>query len=52
MNGQNIEKSPGDLKTLAVTQTPVENHQRSDNDNNFTGTMPVCLYIKTSITRW
>ena len=25
--GQNTEKSPGDLRTLAVTQTPVENHQ-------------------------
>ena len=26
-NGQNIEKSPGDLRWLAVTQTPVKNHQ-------------------------
>ena len=26
-NGQNTEKSPGDLKRLAVTQTPVKNHQ-------------------------
>ena len=25
--GQNIEKSPGDLRRLAVTQTPVRNHQ-------------------------
>ena len=25
--GQNTEKSPGDLKRLAVTQTTVENHQ-------------------------
>ena len=25
-NGQNTEKSPGDLKRLAVTQTPVKNH--------------------------
>ena len=24
--GQNTEKSPGDLRRLAVTQTPVENH--------------------------
>ena len=24
---QNTEKSPGDLKRLAVTQTPVKNHQ-------------------------
>ena len=24
--GQNTEKSPGGLKTLAVTQTPVSNH--------------------------
>ena len=24
---QNTEKSPGDLRRLAVTQTPVENHQ-------------------------
>ena len=26
-NGQNTEKSPGGLKRLAVTQTPVKNHQ-------------------------
>ena len=26
-NGQNTEKSPGDLRWLAVTQTPVKNHQ-------------------------
>ena len=26
-NGQNPETSPGDLRTLAVTQTPVKNHQ-------------------------
>ena len=26
-NGQNTEKSPGDLRRLAVTQTPVENHR-------------------------
>ena len=25
--GQNTEKSPEDLKRLAVTQTPAENHQ-------------------------
>ena len=25
---QNTEKSPGDLRRLAVTQTPVKNHQR------------------------
>ena len=28
-DGQNTEKSPGDLRWLAVTQTPVKNHQRS-----------------------
>ena len=27
MNGQNPETSPGDLRRLAVTQTPVKNHQ-------------------------
>ena len=27
--GQNTEKSPGDLKRLVVTQTPVENHQQT-----------------------
>ena len=39
--GQNTEKSPGDLRRLAVTQTPVENHQLTlmcqtlkDNNNN------------------
>ena len=26
-NGQNIKKSPGDLRGLAVTQTPVKNHR-------------------------
>ena len=26
-NGQNTEKSPGDMWRLAVTQTPVKNHQ-------------------------
>ena len=26
-NGQNTEKSPGDLRSLAVTQTPVKDHQ-------------------------
>ena len=26
-NGQNTEKSPGDLRRLAVTQTPVKNYQ-------------------------
>ncbi len=26
-NSHNTEKSPGDLKRLAVTQTPVKNHQ-------------------------
>ena len=25
--GQNTEKSPGDLRRFAVTQTPAENHQ-------------------------
>ena len=28
-NGQNIEKSPGDLTRLAATQTPMKNHQVS-----------------------
>ena len=26
-NGQNTEKSPGDLRKVAVTQTPVKDHQ-------------------------
>ena len=26
-NGQNTEKSPGELRRLAVTQTPVKNNQ-------------------------
>ena len=26
-NGQNTEKSPGDLRRLAVTQTPLKNHR-------------------------
>ena len=28
-NGQNTEKSPGDLRRLAVTQTPLKDHQRT-----------------------
>ena len=41
--GQNTEKSPGDLKRLSVTQTPVKDHQltlywktikRENNDDN------------------
>ena len=27
-NGQNTEKSSGDLRKLAVTQSPVKDHQR------------------------
>ena len=27
--GQNTKKIPGDLRRLAVTQTPVENHQQT-----------------------
>ena len=26
-NGQNTEENPGDLRRLAVTQTPLEDHQ-------------------------
>ena len=26
-NGQNTKKGPGDLRRLAVTQTPVKNHR-------------------------
>ena len=26
-NGQNTDKSPGDLRRLAVTQTPLKNHR-------------------------
>ena len=41
-SGQNIEKSPGDLRRVAVTQTPVKNHQvtmmwktlKGNNNNN------------------
>ena len=37
--GHNTEKSPGDLRRLAVTQTPVENHLltligKNNNNNN------------------
>ena len=28
-NGQNTEKSPGDLRRLAVTQTPAKDHQQT-----------------------
>ncbi len=33
-NGQNTEKSPGDLKRLAVTQTPVKDHQLTLKNSN------------------
>ena len=33
-NGQKAEKSPGVLRRLAVTQTPVRNHQGVNNNNN------------------
>ena len=41
-NGQNTEKSPGDLRRLAVTQSPMKDHQltliwktlMSNNNNN------------------
>ena len=41
--GQNTEKSPGDLRTLAVIQTPLantgrKNSQRNNNNNNNSGT--------------
>ena len=32
--GQNTEKSPGYLRRLAVTQTPVKDHQLTLNNNN------------------
>ena len=28
-NGQNTKKIPGDLRRLAVTQTPVKNHRQT-----------------------
>ena len=28
-NGHNTEKSPGDMRTLAVAQTPVKDHQQT-----------------------
>ena len=33
-DGQNTEKSSGDLRRLAVTQTPVKNSKRAFNNNN------------------
>ena len=36
-NGQNTEKSPGDLRRLAVTKTPVKNHQRKTDVKNSQG---------------
>ena len=51
-NGQNTEKSLGDSRRLAVTQTPVEDHQlelmwnnnNNDNNNNWQG------FIKDAIS--
>ena len=40
-NGQNTEKSPGDLMRLAVTRTPEKDHEKNpqgvnnNNDNNY-----------------
>ena len=33
-DGQNTEKSPGDLRRLAVTQTPDEKNSKGVNNNN------------------
>ena len=33
-NGQNTEKSPGDLKRLAVTQTQIKLSNNNNNNNN------------------
>ena len=33
-NGQTTEKSPGDLRRLAVTQTLVKDHHYDNNNNN------------------
>ena len=48
--GRNTEKSHGDLRILAVTQTPVENHQltlmgktlKRENDNNNNNNRRLC----------
>ena len=37
--GQNTEKSPGDLKRLAVTQTPVKKTSANASGKNTQGTM-------------
>ena len=49
-NGQNTEKSPGDLRRLAVTQTPVKDHQLTlmwktliSNNNNKQWNMQVTI---------
>ena len=34
--GQNTEKSPGDLKKLAITQPPVKDHQLPVKDHQLT----------------
>ena len=34
-NGQNTKKSPGDLRRLAVTQSPVKDHQLTPDLKNF-----------------
>ena len=56
-NGQNHETSPGDLRRIAVTQTPVKNHQltlmwkaltnnnNNDNKNPFIQEISSTLYV-------
>ena len=52
--GQNTEKSPGDRRRLAVTQTPVRNYQLMvawkilkgvNNNNNNNNNLPAYIYI-------
>ena len=49
--GQNTEKSPGDLRRLAVTQTPVEDHQLTLVWKTLTVTIIIQLSITAPIQR-
>ena len=49
-NGQNTEKSPGDLRRLAVTQTPVKDHQLTMMRKTLMIMIIICLHISDMIS--
>ena len=48
--GQNTEKSPGDLRELAVSHTSAKDHQltRNNNNNNYNNNEETCCHSNSS----